>query len=114
MATILVVDDEVEIRQLIVESLEYAGYRVFDAENCEDALALLDLHPDTALLVTDVRMPCCDGPQLAQEALAQHPALQVILITGFSKNGWPWPVLHKPFRMSELNRQVRLALEVAA
>ena len=111
MTTILVVDDDLGVCQIVAEYLTDSGYAVLQASGCEDALATLALHPETALLLTDVRMPGCDGPYLAQSAVTQFPTLLVMLMTGYAVNGWPWPCLHKPFRMAALGEKVRLALD---
>src|SRR5919106_1375954 len=64
--TILVVDDTPAVREVVRRSLEYAGYRVCEAGDGEEALALLALSP-VDLVISDLRMPRIDGRTLALE-----------------------------------------------
>ncbi|MDM8555304.1 response regulator [Desulfococcaceae bacterium HSG7] len=84
--TILVVDDEDLIKELLRHNLESLGYTVF-ADN--DALAALESfrqNPDQYdLIITDLRMPGLNGDKLAIEAMKIRPAMPVILCTGFSE-----------------------------
>lgn len=85
--TVLVVDDDPDIRGHVVRVLRELNYRVFAAESSEAALELLeqrDIRPD--LLLSDVVMPGIGGQQLADEVLRRHPGTKVLFMTGFGRN----------------------------
>jgi CheY-like chemotaxis protein len=84
--TILVVEDEPEVRRLAVEMLQELGYATLDAGDAAEALHILDEHPEIALLFTDVVMPGKNGRQLADEARGLRPHLAVLFTTGYSRN----------------------------
>jgi len=109
--TILVVDDEHGVREIIAEGLELAGYNVLQAGSGEDALQILDRHPDLRLVVSDVRMPGISGIELARSIVATGRQLKVILISGFfMSETLNIPCLLKPFRMAELESVVAAQL----
>lgn len=81
MAKILVVDDEVTIRNFIVRVLERAGYDVDAAPNGQSALNQLTVEAYD-LLLTDIKMDHMDGVQLLRETRTRYPDLAVILFTG--------------------------------
>ncbi len=83
--TIMIVDDEMDIRELYRIFLESYGYRVFTFENGLDALAALEKDPGRFdLVVTDMTMPGLTGEELARKIYGISPELPVILCTGFS------------------------------
>ena len=85
--TILVVEDESMVRRLSVATLEDAGYRVLEAADAAEALALIRAHRDVALLFTDIVLPgAMDGRRLADAILADRPGLPVLFTTGYSRN----------------------------
>jgi signal transduction histidine kinase len=84
--TILVVEDEADVRRLTVEMLKELGYATLEAGNPEAALALLDAHPEIALLLTDVVMPGMNGRRLADEVQKRRPGLPVLFTTGYTRN----------------------------
>ena len=110
--TVLVVDDDREVRELALAVLEGAGYRVIEAASGDEAHRLLLADPDLQVdvLFTDVVMPGrLDGIDLAIAARELRPGLHVLLATGFAnlvrnrrdidRYG---PVLRKPYRASQL------------
>jgi len=110
-ATILVVDDDAEVREIVAEFLLDSGHRVTQAEGGRQALRLLHdgLRPD--LVITDVRMPEMTGLELAERITHEHPRLKVILISGFFVSQQvERRVLRKPFRMKELAEAVETEL----
>lgn len=109
MATLLVVEDEPEVRQIVAECLADAGHTVLEADCCAAALAMLAANP-VDLLLTDIRMPDGLGTTLATGAAALYPALRILLMTGYQPNGFHWPLLRKPFHMRELRDAVVRAL----
>jgi PAS domain S-box-containing protein len=116
--TILVVEDEMRVRQLTAAGLRELGYTVIEADGAESALKVIDSHPEIALLFTDVVMPEMDGRKLATEVLKRRPNLKVLFTTGFTKNA----IIHggvldpdtnfiaKPFTLEDLARKVREVL----
>lgn len=110
--TILVVEDDREVRELAVEALSSADYRVLEAASGDDALQLLMAHPDLTidLLFTDIVMPGRhDGIDLARAARKLRPGLKVLFATGFAnlvrqnrEEDIEGPVLRKPYRPREL------------
>ena len=80
--TVLVVEDEVETRQLIAESLEAAGFAAAQAADATDALARLDGFPYDGLVV-DVQLQGGDGLDVLDEALARYPDMRCVVTAGF-------------------------------
>ncbi|MGD9852943.1 MAG: sigma-54-dependent transcriptional regulator [Nitrospirales bacterium] len=79
---VLIVDDEVNIRNALVTILEKAGYRAQGAESAESALALMTESPSD-LLITDVRMPGIGGIALVEQVKSRWPATEIIVITAY-------------------------------
>ncbi|HVW75841.1 MAG TPA: response regulator [Rhizomicrobium sp.] len=118
MGSILLAEDEAMLRVIAVEMLEDAGFKVFEAGDGLEALALLKANPEIALLVSDIKMPRMDGYGLVEAGLLLKPDLKVLLMTGYA--GEPPPdllrtasiqILHKPF---SLERLCALAAEMIA
>ncbi|RAU45724.1 MULTISPECIES: ATP-binding protein [unclassified Pseudomonas] len=118
-AALLIVDDEVAIRDLVGESLEGIGYRVTKVGTAAQALRALESEPQTRLLITDVGLPgSMSGDELAVAALALRPSLKVLFISGFVENVIPaialksgqTELLLKPFAVNELNATVHRLL----
>jgi CheY-like chemotaxis protein/anti-sigma regulatory factor (Ser/Thr protein kinase) len=80
---LLLVDDEVLIREVLAEDLSDRGYEVIQAESGESALALLDGDQDVDLIISDLSMPAMDGVSLIRAAQARKPRLPAILLTGY-------------------------------
>jgi signal transduction histidine kinase len=118
--TIVVVEDDPQVRSLARQTLEAIGYRVIDAGNAIEALEQVEpLTTPLALLVTDVVMPDMDGRALAHQVLRKRPELKgVIYVSGYSYDdlgvytALPGQVafLRKPFPMTRLVTEVRRAL----
>jgi len=116
--TILVVDDEPEIRKLVTAMLTRNGYRVFTADTGENAVRLYRSHPDIDLLLTDVVAPGMSGPMIADEIAALKPAIKVLFMSGYDgtqvvqryvvEKGYS--LLTKPFTMEQLEQRVRNVL----
>ncbi len=83
---ILVVEDDARVKEMTVSSLRELGYTVIHANGANSALEILDAHPGTALLFTDIVMPEVNGRQLAAEALRRRPDIKVLYTTGFTRN----------------------------
>jgi len=83
--TVLLVDDEPDVRMFLVDCLRSYGYTVIEAGSCEEALSVSWKLPGTIdLLVTDMLMPGMSGRQLAEALEAERPGLRVLLASGYS------------------------------
>lgn len=110
-ATILVVDDDPEVREIVAEFLIDAGHRVLQAGGGLEALRMLSDTEGVDLVITDVRMPDISGIELAERITRERHGLKVILISGFfvaKETGRR--LLRKPFRMKELEEAVQAEL----
>ncbi len=86
-ATILVVEDEEQVRTLIVRMLEKRGYRVLQAENGRHALELAGENlQDIALVITDLVMPEMGGAQLIRELNKLRSGLAFLCMTGYTQD----------------------------
>jgi len=85
--TLLVVEDQDEVRKLTVAALRSYGYSVLEAANGEEALAQCERHAGPIdLLITDVVMPGMTGRELAGRLVALRPAVKVLYTSGYSAN----------------------------
>jgi CheY-like chemotaxis protein len=82
--TILIADDEAMFRDAVALSLQASGFKVFQAADGQEALAILKDNREIALLVSDIRMPGLDGYALTEAGLELRPDLKVILMTGYA------------------------------
>jgi CheY-like chemotaxis protein len=120
--SVLVVEDEPAVQQLVRRILEERGYRVQVAGHAAAALALVDGLPRLDLLVTDVVMPGQSGPELATELTSRYPRLRVLYMSGYNESfvgrqGFAQPAsrfLQKPFSPETLARKVREVLDQPA
>lgn len=120
--TILVVDDEPEIRKLVAAMLARNGYRVLVADTGENAIRLFRNNPDTDLLLADVVAPGMSGPMIADEIAALKPDVRVLFMSGYEgtqvvqryvvEKGYS--LLIKPFTMEQLGRKVQAVLGESA
>ena len=111
--TVLLVEDEPQLRQVTARVLERHNYRLLVAENPQDALAVIRGNAKVELLLTDVVMPGMSGLQLADHAAALRPDLHILFISGFPRGLWDrgevdrdLAILHKPFGSGQLLRKV--------
>jgi len=109
--TILVVEDESEVRNLVVNTLQTCGYSVLAADNGRDALRLAREHTgDIHLLLTDVVMPRMSGPELAQKLRLIRPDVKLVFMSGYpmgAGGGLPGvDMLQKPFTLRRLARKL--------
>ena len=117
--SVLVVEDDSDVRDYVVETLASLGYKVFEAGEAEDALRLLDENPSVHLLLTDVVMPGMNGRKLAEEARLRRPDLKVLYMTGYSRNAIMHQgrldkgvdLLQKPISSEQLASAVRKMLD---
>lgn len=118
--TILLVEDETELREPVKRLLEAKGYHVLDAGSGEEALAISKQYRGQIdLLLSDVIMPGFDGFRLAKEVRAARPDIGVLMMSGYtaevlSRNPEALEehrLLQKPFGMEILSRTIRQMLE---
>ncbi len=101
--SILVVDDDPDVREILVESLQMFGYTVEEAAAAEQALALVADRPAIRMVISDVRMPGMSGIELVERARKLRSDLKAILISGyFLPQQINQRFLRKPFHMREL------------
>ncbi len=117
---VLVVDDEDAIRRVIRDSLEPLGYRVIDAADGKEALAMCARREQPIdLLITDIVMPLMTGPQLVNRLTRRWPGVRVLFISGYMDRALVHQgmraagtaFLQKPFSPSVLARGVRKVLD---
>ena len=112
--TILVVEDQVGVRELVRQTLELSGYRVLAAENGDRAIAISKNQPgEIDLVISDVVMPGLSGPDTVERLLKMNPALRVIYMSGYVNEnilGSSAAFLQKPFRIDALRGAVATAL----
>ena len=117
--TILLVEDDDEVRRATRKLLTGLGYQVVEAADAETALSLLKQHDGVQLLLTDVVLAQgMSGPELAREARRSAPGLKVLFMSGHVRDTVAFheqlqqdaQFLAKPFRKAELAQKLRLAL----
>jgi len=114
-ASVLVIDDDPDVREFIVVALEEQGYRVRQASDGREGLAELARKP-ADLIVIDFIMPGMSGAEVASRIRADSPAQPILFVSGYSeteavKRAAPdAPLLAKPFRAESLHKAVRAAL----
>jgi PAS domain S-box-containing protein len=121
--TVMVVEDEEGVRELVRRVLLRHGYRVLEARHGKDALTEVERHPERIdLLLTDVVMPEMSGVTLAAELRERRPDIRVLFMSGYTPeeirrrtDGDPGlSLLQKPFAGEELARVVRATLDAPA
>jgi CheY-like chemotaxis protein len=109
-ATILIVDDDADVRSFLMAALEGLGHGVAGVADGPQAIAWLErARPD--LLLLDYAMPGMHGADLACEVRRRHPELPIVFVTGYAQTdqleralGKDAPVLRKPFTVAQLAR----------
>jgi nitrogen-specific signal transduction histidine kinase/CheY-like chemotaxis protein len=117
--TVLVVEDDAEVRALACAMLADLGYRTVEACNAEMALRMLKTRPEIDLVFSDIVMPgTMSGLDLARHVMARRPGLPIILTSGYnSRHSDPDRILSlvgfvpKPYHQADLSSGLRKALE---
>ncbi len=118
--TVLLVEDEASVRQLVRETLEAGGYKVLEAETGEAALRVAAQNDSRIdILITDVVMPGMSGQELSQQLWSADPALKVLYLSGYTEDSIiregaleaGTAFLQKPFTLQALSRKVREILQ---
>jgi len=116
--TIVVADDEKNIREGLAEALSLDGYRALPAADGEEALALVE-SGDADLVITDLRMPKLGGTDVLNHVVSRYPGLPVIVLTGHgtiedavvAMRAGAFDFLTKPVNLDHLSLLVKRALE---
>jgi PAS domain S-box-containing protein len=118
--SVLLVEDNEDVREMAVEMLERSGFRVIEAASGAEGLAALSHEPGIAMLLTDVVLAGgMSGPELARQVLVERPEMKIVYMSGYAPDDLDrsqgdmagHPFITKPFRRQEL---ARLMLEVLA
>ncbi|MFL6200966.1 MAG: ATP-binding protein [Thermoanaerobaculia bacterium] len=112
--TILLVEDEAEVRRVLHQILVGKGYRVIQAESGDEALAMARMFRGPIhLLLTDVTMPHMKGPELAIRLVAERPPTRVLFMSGYNDESLPAEetILQKPFSAQTLTQTIRSILD---
>lgn len=115
--SILVVDDEADIRETLVQMLLHLGFTAKSASNGSQAMALLH-ESDYTFMITDMRMPEMDGLELIRSVQGTFPDVSIIAMTGYSRgyryidviNSGAKDFINKPFGIEELEAKIRRAI----
>jgi two-component system cell cycle sensor histidine kinase/response regulator CckA len=118
--TVLLVEDEVSVRNVAARVLTLAGYQVLQASDGADALDVYDTAAERiALVITDVVMPRIGGPELAARLRAKRPGLKVLFTSGYTEDTLvlqdldpAQAFLQKPYMPAALSARVRALLDV--
>jgi two-component system, response regulator PdtaR len=113
---VLVVEDEALVRLSMCEEIERAGFKVYEADNADEAIRLLEANPDIQLIFTDVDMPgSMDGVKLAHYVRRRWPPVKIIVTSGHPHvtaeqlpNGSLF--LSKPYYPEQVRQQIQLLL----
>ncbi|RUP00713.1 PAS domain-containing sensor histidine kinase, partial [Hyphomicrobium sp.] len=112
---VLLVEDEVEVRQFAVRALKRQGYQVLEAEDGVEALEIMAENEGCIdIVVSDVVMPEMDGPALFKELRKRNPSLKVIFVSGYPNEAFresmgsdDFAFLPKPFSLPQLAAKVK-------
>jgi two-component system cell cycle sensor histidine kinase/response regulator CckA len=119
--TILVVEDEVALREITAEYLQSRGYQVLCANSGLHALEICRTHnAPIDILMTDIIMPGIQGPELVTAALDMRPQMRVIYVSGYTDRGMELATPHsnavflrKPYSLADLDAQIQYAVSSA-
>jgi len=100
--TVLVVDDDPAVLDVIIGMLEDLGCEVISAQNGPEALDQLGQNQEISILMTDINMPGMDGHELAELAKRIRPELKVLQLSGREPRRGGLPMIRKPFSFEEL------------
>ena len=110
--TVLVVEDQPEVRAVLIRLLSEEGYRVLEANDGVEAMEVVTGEHRIDLVLSDISMPRMDGLELAEHL---PPTTRLLFMTGQGKDHWneppPAPLIHKPFEPADLCAEVRRILD---
>jgi CheY-like chemotaxis protein len=108
--TILVVDDQDVVRDVIKLALESEGYTVIEASSPKAAIELARNTESIDLLVTDIVMPEMDAFELAQRVNTEIPGIRILYTSGYTDAAAEGPFIQKPFTPQQLVDKVSAVL----
>ncbi len=117
--TVLVVEDDEDMRALAITQLERLGYVVFAGANAAEGIRLVHQHPQATILLTDITLPGGrDGREMADEAVRHSPNLRVLYMSGYNESivshrkpsDIGIPLLQKPFGVRELTEKLKMVM----
>jgi len=116
--TILLVEDQTLVRMAISQYLEECGYSVLESEDADQALELLQSHPEIDVVFTDVRIPgSIDGLGLAKWVIENRPRIVVMVASGhtaqevLAKELCGAKAFSKPYKFEEVTNHIRDAIQ---
>jgi two-component system cell cycle sensor histidine kinase/response regulator CckA len=117
--TVLLVEDEEQVRAILKQILENQGYHVLPASHGEEALAISQEPGDIQLMITDVVMPQMSGRELAERIMSVRPSLRVLFMSGYTDDAIvrhglldeKLNYIQKPFDSATVARKVRDVLD---
>jgi two-component system cell cycle sensor histidine kinase/response regulator CckA len=120
--TILVVEDEEELRVAVSKMLRKHQFSVIEAAEGRAAVDLFRAHPEIDVVLLDLTLPGMTGPDILQELRRLRPGVEVVITTAYSKDSaltaidkqQPWMFIRKPYRLTELTELLRTACLRAA
>lgn len=116
---VLVVEDDLKVKQMSIDALRELGYVVIHAQSPSEAMEKFKAQPHIALLFSDIVMPEMTGRELAERMTAIRPDLRVLFTTGYTQNAivhngivdLGTAFLPKPFTLDQLARKVRAVID---
>ena len=113
--TVLIIEDDETVRQLVIEVLNELGYAAIEARNGDEAIAILKSSQSLDLMVSDVGLPGLNGRQIATIAREYRPDLQILFMTGYAADATDRPnflgpgmdLILKPFSMEAIAVRIR-------
>jgi CheY-like chemotaxis protein len=105
--TVLVVDDDASVLEVIADMLEDLGCDVISAGSGLDALDHLRRNEQISILITDINMPGMDGHELAERATRIRPDLKVLQLSGRERRRDGYPIIRKPFSEQDLENAMQ-------
>ncbi len=117
--TVLVVEDDDDVRIYSTDTLRELGYAVLEARDGLSALRMIEHHPEVQLLFTDVGLPGINGRELVDAARARQPGLRVLFTSGYERSALMHDsrleagveLLTKPFTRAQLASRIRAVLD---
>jgi PAS domain S-box-containing protein len=117
--TVLVVEDEDIVRRVVTRALKQLGYKVLEARDPQEALAISETEPHIDMLLSDVVMPGMSGREVAQRILMKRPEIKILLMSGYEPAalmeryhmGQNEEFIEKTFTVHALSRKIRDVLD---
>jgi CheY-like chemotaxis protein len=110
--SVLIVDDDEQVLTTGAEMLRMLGHEPVEALGSQEALRLIETHPGTELLFTDIVMPTIDGIKLADMLTVGRPDMKVLYATGYLDHAKTLPgilhgrIMRKPYRLQDLRNEL--------